>query len=44
MLSIQMLFIGLIGEYIVSINIKIANKPLVIVSEKINFDINENYK
>ena len=38
LISIQMLFIGLIGEYIVSINTKVSNKPLVIESERINFD------
>jgi glycosyltransferase involved in cell wall biosynthesis len=38
LISIQMLFIGLIGEYILSLSTKVANKPLVIESERINFE------
>ncbi|SAL51150.1 glycosyl transferase [Caballeronia sordidicola] len=39
--AIQMLFIGLLGEYIGSIHTKIRNMPLVIESERINFDVPE---
>ena len=36
--SIQLLFIGIIGEYIAYIAIKVTNRPLVIEKERINFD------
>ena len=35
--SLQLFFIGLIGEYILSINSRIMNRPLVIEEERINF-------
>ena len=35
--SLQLFFIGFIGEYIMSINIRIMNRPLVIEEERINF-------
>lgn len=36
--SLQLFFIGLLGEYILSINIRIMNRPLVVEMERINFD------
>ena len=36
--SLQLFFIGFIGEYIMSINIRLMNRPLVIEEERINFD------
>lgn len=36
--SIQLIFIGLIGEYILSMNARVINRPLVIEEERINFD------
>jgi glycosyltransferase involved in cell wall biosynthesis len=36
--SIQLFFIGLVGEYIMSINTRIMNRPLVIEEKRINFD------
>lgn len=36
--SIQLFFIGFIGEYILSINQRVMNRPLVIEEERINFD------
>jgi len=36
--SIQLLFIGIIGEYIGFIFTKIQNRPLVIEKERVNFD------
>ncbi len=36
--SIQMLFLGLVGEYIASIHTRLIKKPLVIERERINFD------
>jgi glycosyltransferase involved in cell wall biosynthesis len=35
--SIQIFFIGLIGEYILNMNTRIMNRPLVIEEERINF-------
>lgn len=36
--SIQLFFIGVLGEYVLSINTKTSKKPRVVVSERINFD------
>ena len=36
--SLQLFFIGLMGEYIISINQRVMNRPLVIEEERINFD------
>lgn len=36
--SLQLIFIGLLGEYILSINTRIMNRPLVIEENRINFD------
>lgn len=36
--SIQLFFIGLVGEYIMSMNTRIMNRPLVIEERRINFD------
>ncbi len=37
--SIQLFFIGLLGEYILSINQRSMNRPLVVEEERINFDM-----
>jgi len=37
--SVQLIFIGIIGEYIGAIWTQVKNKPLVIEEERINFDI-----
>ncbi|MBP3505526.1 MAG: glycosyltransferase [Lachnospiraceae bacterium] len=42
--SIQLFFIGLIGEYILSINARVLNRPLVVEEERINFTKNEDEK
>lgn len=39
--GIQLLFIGLLGEYIMSINQRVMNRPLVIEERRINFDDDE---
>lgn len=39
--SLQLLFIGLMGEYILSINKRLMNRPLVVEEERINFDEKE---
>lgn len=36
--ALQLFFIGFIGEYILSINRRIMNRPLVIEEERINFE------
>lgn len=36
--SIQLFFIGLLGEYILNINLRIMKRPLVIEEERINFE------
>lgn len=35
--SVQILFIGLVGEYVLSINQRVMKRPLVIEEERINF-------
>ena len=42
--SIQLFFIGFLGEYILSINQRVMNRPLVIEEERINFDDKEENK
>lgn len=39
--SVQLFFIGFLGEYVLSINKRIMKRPLVIEEERINFDIAE---
>ena len=39
--SIQLFFIGLIGEYILNINTRVINRPLVVEEKRINFDEQE---
>ena len=36
--SIQIFFIGLIGEYILTINQRVMKRPLVVEEERLNFD------
>lgn len=37
--GIQLFFIGIIGEYILNINTRVINRPLVVEEERLNFDI-----
>lgn len=37
--SVQLFFLGFMGEYILSMNQRIMNRPLVIEEERINFEI-----
>lgn len=37
--SVQLFFIGLLGEYVLSINTRVLHRPLVIEEERINFDV-----
>lgn len=36
--AVQLFFIGVLGEYILSINERVERKPRVVVSEKLNFE------
>ena len=36
--SVQIFFIGLVGEYILSINQRVMKRPLVVEEERLNFD------
>lgn len=36
--SVQLLFLGLLGEYILAINTRVMDRPLVVEEERINFD------
>ncbi len=38
MSSIQLFFIGLVGEYIMNINRRVMKRPLVVEEERLNFD------
>ncbi len=38
--AVQLLFLGIIGEYILSMNRRIMKRPLVVEEERINFDEN----
>lgn len=39
--SVQLFFIGLLGEYVISMNKRIMNRPLVIEEERLNFEDNK---
>ncbi len=38
--GVELFFIGLLGEYILSINQRVLDRPLVVEEERINFDDN----
>ncbi|MCM1185515.1 MAG: glycosyltransferase family 2 protein [Lachnoclostridium sp.] len=40
--SVQLFFIGFLGEYVISMNKRIMNRPLVIEEERLNFDKEES--
>lgn len=40
--SMQLFFIGLLGEYIMNMNARLMNRPLVVEQERINFDEDED--
>ncbi len=42
--SLQLFFIGLMGEYILNINTRIMHRPLVVEERRINFDNGDNFK
>ncbi|MDO4477836.1 MAG: glycosyltransferase family 2 protein [Lachnospiraceae bacterium] len=39
--AVQILFIGLLGEYILSINTRVLNRPLVVEEERLNFPVDD---
>ncbi|MDL2324197.1 glycosyltransferase family 2 protein [Ruminococcaceae bacterium OttesenSCG-928-A16] len=39
--SIQLIFIGLLGEYVLNINARVINRPLVIEEKRLNFNKNQ---
>ena len=39
--AVQIFFIGLLGEYVLSINSRVLDRPLVVEEERLNFDSNE---
>lgn len=41
MSSIQLFFIGLLGEYIMNINRRIMKRPLVVEEERLNFEVDK---
>ena len=36
--SVQLFFIGLLGEYILNINTRVIHRPLVVEEKRLNFD------
>lgn len=36
--AVQLFFLGILGEYILSINTRVLKRPLVVIEKKINFD------
>lgn len=40
--SVQIFFIGLVGEYILTINSRVMKRPLVVEEERLNFEDEEN--
>ena len=36
--AVQLFFLGILGEYVLSINTRVMNRPLVIEEERINFE------
>ena len=36
--AVQLFFMGILGEYVLSINTRSMRRPLVVIGEKINFD------
>lgn len=39
--AVQLFFVGVLGEYILSINERVTKKPRVVLSEKLNFESDE---
>lgn len=41
--SVQVFFIGMVGEYVLSINQRVMRRPLVVEEERLNFDAEEKH-
>ena len=39
--GVQLTFLGFLGEYVMSINARVMNRPLVVEEERINFEKEE---
>ena len=39
--GVQLLFLGFLGEYVMAMNTRIMNRPLVVEEERLNFDSEE---
>ena len=39
--GVQLFFIGFMGEYILNINTRVINRPIVVEEKRINFDNEE---
>ena len=39
--GVQLLFLGLLGEYILNINTRVIKRPVVVEEKRINFDEKE---
>ena len=39
--GVQLFFIGLMGEYILNINTRVINRPIVVEEKRLNFDSQE---
>ena len=42
LISLNMFFIGVVGEYVMDVNLRVRKRPLVIEAERINFDKGSN--
>ena len=42
--AVELLFIGFVGEYVMSVNTRVMNRPLVIEEERINFTQSNEHK
>jgi hypothetical protein len=40
--AVQLAFLGLLGEYVMSINMRVMNRPIVVEKERINFKGDDN--
>ena len=40
--ALQLFFIGFLGEYVLSINTRVLDRPLVVEEERLNFDEEES--
>ena len=40
--ALQLFFIGFLGEYVLSINSRVLDRPLVVEEERLNFEEDES--